>query len=67
VHVTKIQPIIHIHNVKRVHTKLVGVVHPVYERTTRYLPAKTYVTASTVYLRPRCACSYSHHGGHGRY
>jgi hypothetical protein len=56
VHVTRIQPIVHIHNVKRVHTKLVGVEHPVHERTTQYLPAKTYTTSSTVYLRPECGC-----------
>jgi hypothetical protein len=58
VHVTRIQPIVHIHNVKRVHTKLVGVVHPVHHRVTQYLPAHTYTTNSTVYLRPECGCSY---------
>ena len=44
--------------VKRVHTRLVGVVHPVHERVTQYLPAQTYTTHSTVYLRPECGCSY---------
>jgi hypothetical protein len=67
VHVTRIQPIIHIHNVKRVHTKIVGVVRPVYERSTKYLPAKRYVTNSTVYLRPKCACSSGGYGGYGGY
>ena len=62
VHVTRIQPIYHIHNVKRVHTKLVGVVVPVHVRKTHYLPPKRIVTSSTVYLRPQCACS-----GYGRY
>lgn len=57
VHVTRIQPIYHIHKVKRVHTKIVGVVYPVYQRVTTYLPPKTYTTSSTVYLRPQCACS----------
>ena len=57
VHVTRIQPIIHIRNVKRVHTRMVGVVYPVHHRVTQYLPAKTYSTHSTVYLGPRCACS----------
>jgi hypothetical protein len=60
VHVTRIQPVVHIHNVKRVHTKLVGVVHPVHERVTQYLPAQTYTTHSTVYLRPECGCSYGY-------
>jgi hypothetical protein len=62
VHVTRIQPIIHVHNVKRVHTKIVGVVHPVHQRVTQYLPARTYVTNSTVHLRPECGCS-----SYGRY
>ncbi|MEA2835501.1 MAG: hypothetical protein QOD89_51 [Bradyrhizobium sp.] len=56
VHVTRIQPVVHIHNVKRVHTRLVGVVHPVHSRVTQYLPARHYVTNSTVYLRPECGC-----------
>ncbi len=56
VHVTRIQPVVHIHNVKRVHTKLVGVERPVHERVTQYLPAQTYTTNSTVYLRPECGC-----------
>jgi hypothetical protein len=60
VHVTRIQPIVHIHNVKRVHTKLVGVEYPVHERVTQYLPARTYQTSSTVYLRPECGCSYGY-------
>ncbi|HEV7407530.1 MAG TPA: hypothetical protein VGO01_03495 [Bradyrhizobium sp.] len=60
VHVTRIQPIVHIHNVKRVHTNIVGVVHPVHERVTQWLPARTYQTSSTVYLRPECGCSYGY-------
>src|SRR5258707_1348000 len=56
VHVTRIQPIIHIRNVTRVHTKIVGVVKPVHVRLTQYLPAKKYVTNSVVHLRPVCAC-----------
>jgi hypothetical protein len=58
VHVTRIQPIVHIHNVTRVHTNLVGVVHPVHEHATQWLPARTYVTNSVVHLRPNCGCSY---------
>jgi hypothetical protein len=57
VHVTRIQPVIYIRNVKRVHTKIVGVVYPVHQRVTQYLPAKTYSSNSTVYLGSRCACS----------
>jgi hypothetical protein len=56
VHVTRIQPIVHVHNVTRVHTRLVGVVHPVHERATQWLPARTYVTNSVVHLRPECGC-----------
>jgi hypothetical protein len=36
----------------------VGVVHPVHEQVTQILPARTYQTSSTVYLRPECGCSY---------
>lgn len=62
VHVTRVQPIYHVHNVTRVHTKVVGVVVPVHVRRTQYLPPKRIVTSSTVYLRPQCACS-----GYGGY
>jgi hypothetical protein len=58
VHVTRIQPIYHVHNVTRVHTKIVGVVHPVHQRVTQWLPARRYVTNSVVHLRPECGCSY---------
>jgi hypothetical protein len=69
VHVTRIQPVIHVHKVTRVHTKIVGVVHRVHQRVTKWLPAKRYVTSSTVHLRPKCACSSGGHGhgGYGRY
>src|SRR5436305_6547753 len=42
--VTRIQPIYHIRNVTRVHTRIVAVVRPVHVRLTQYLPAKRYVT-----------------------
>ena len=58
VHVTRIQPIVHVHNVTRVHTNLVGVVYPVHHHVTQVLPTRTYMTSSTVYLRPHCGCSY---------
>jgi hypothetical protein len=57
VHVTRIQPIYYIRNVKRVHTRIVTVVRPYHVRVTQYLPAKRYSSNSTVYLRPQCACS----------
>jgi hypothetical protein len=60
VHVTRIQPTIRIHNVTRVHTRIVGVVHPVHKRVTQRLPARTYVTSGFVYLWPHCACSPYH-------
>jgi hypothetical protein len=65
VHVTKIQPIIHLHKVTRVHTKIIGVVKPVHIRVSKVLPAKRYVTSSTVYLKPVCACSSGGYGGYG--
>src|SRR5258708_6585782 len=52
IHVTRIQPIVHVRNVTRVHTRLVGVVHPVHRHVTQWLPARKYVTNSVVYLRP---------------
>lgn len=56
VHVTRIQPIVRVHNVTRVHTNIVGVVYPVHQRLTEYLPARRYETNSVVYLRPSCGC-----------
>jgi hypothetical protein len=64
VHVTNIRPIVHIHKVTRVHTKLIGVIKPVYQHHTHVLPARTHVTSSTVYLKPVCGCRYGG-GGHG--
>jgi hypothetical protein len=71
VHVTKIQPVIHLHKVTRVHTKVIGVVVPRHERHTYVLRPITHVTSRTVYLKPVCACSYGGgyggSGGYGRY
>jgi hypothetical protein len=57
IHVTRIQPVVHVRNVTRVHTRIVGVVHPVHRHVTRVLPAQRYVTSSVVHLRPHCGCS----------
>ena len=51
-HVTRIQPIIHIHKVTRHHTRLVGVVDPVRNTQDGVSAAPEYVTNSHVYLRP---------------
>ncbi|HYW64254.1 MAG TPA: hypothetical protein VE865_13755 [Bradyrhizobium sp.] len=64
VHITRIQPVYHIHTVTRHHTKLVGVVVPTYRRETVYLHPKTIRTSSSVYLRPQCSCGGGHHGGY---
>ena len=56
IHVTRIQPVIHVRKVTRVHTRLVGVVHPVHRHVTQVLPARKYVTHGVVYLRPQCGC-----------
>ena len=58
VHVTRIQPVVHVRNVTRVHTRIVGVVHPVHHRVTQWLPPNQYLTSSVVYLRPQCGCAY---------
>jgi len=58
VHVTRIQPVVHVHNVTRVHTRLVGVPYPVHHHVTQWLPPRHYVTSSVVYLRPQCGCGY---------
>ncbi|MEJ0074342.1 MAG: hypothetical protein WDO17_02660 [Alphaproteobacteria bacterium] len=67
VHITKVQPIIHVHKVTRVHTKLIGVVVPVHKRMTKWLPPRVIVTTSTVHLRPTCGCGGGGYGdgGHG--
>lgn len=61
VHVTRIQPIVHVHNITRVHTKVVGMVRNVHVWKTKYLPAKKYYTNQVVHLRPHCACSHHHY------
>lgn len=62
VHVTRVQPIYHVHNVTRVHTRVVGVVVPIHERRTVYLPPRRVVSNSTVYLRPQCGCGGGSYG-----
>jgi hypothetical protein len=57
IHTTKIQPILHIHKVTRVHTKLIPYTVPIKVKHTKWLPEKVYVTTSKVYLRPECGCS----------
>lgn len=56
IHVTRIQPVVHVRKVTRVHTRLVGVVHPVHRYVRQVLPPRHYVTNSVVYLRPQCGC-----------
>lgn len=63
-HITRIQPIIHIHKVVRHHTKLIGVVVPVKRHRTVHLPPIRHVTTSHVHLRPVCGCGG---GGYGKY
>jgi hypothetical protein len=68
IHITKIQPILHIHKVTRIHTKRIGVIVPVRVRLTQRLPDRVFVTHSTIHLKPVCGCSSGHgHGGYGRY
>src|ERR1700709_1341173 len=40
VHVTRVQPIVYVHTVTRVHHHLVGIVRPVYQHVTEYLPPR---------------------------
>ena len=63
IHTTKIQPILYVHKVTRVHTKLIPYTVPIKIRHTKWLPEKVYVTTSKVYLKPECGCS----GGYGGY
>lgn len=58
IHVTRIQPVVHVRKVTRVHTRLVGVVHPVHRHVTQVLPPRHHVTSSVVYLRPQCGCGH---------
>ena len=58
IHVTRIQPVVHLHKVTRVHTRLVGVPYPVHHHVTQWLPPVRHVTNSVVYLRPHCGCGY---------
>jgi hypothetical protein len=62
-HLTKIQPIKHIHTVTRVHTKIVAHVKPKHIYRVAYLKPKYIHTGSTVYLKPVCGCG----GGYGGY
>ena len=56
IHVTRIQPVVHVRKVTRVHTRIVGVVHPVHRRVTQVLPVRHHVTHGVVYFRPHCGC-----------
>jgi hypothetical protein len=57
--VTRIRPIIHVHDVTHVHHKIVGVVRPVHQHVTQWLPARRYVTHKR-YDTWSCGCSYHH-------
>jgi hypothetical protein len=59
VEVTRIRPIIHVHDVTHVHHKIVGVVRPVHQHMTQWLPAHTYVTHKR-FDTWSCGCSYRH-------
>jgi|GEM_PF-2000659 len=63
IHTTKIQPILHIHKVTRVHTKLIPVTVPIKVKLTKRLPDRVYVTTSKVYLKPVCVCAGGYGGG----
>jgi|ERR1051325_416830 hypothetical protein len=69
IHITKIQPILHIHKVTRVHTKLIGVIVPIKKHVYKRLPDKVIVTTSTVHLKPVCGCGGGGYGrgGYGKY
>lgn len=46
VHVTEVRPVIYIHSVTRIHHHIVGIVRPVYQHRTEYLPPKRIITHS---------------------
>ena len=58
VHVTLVRPIIHVHDVKRIHYRTVAIVRRVNIWETRRLPARYIVTHSVVHV-------WHHHWGHG--
>jgi hypothetical protein len=60
VNVTRYQPIINIHKVNRIHTKIVGVVHNRYEHRAVWLRPIRYVSLSTRHYT-HCGCSSHHH------
>ena len=60
IHVTQIRPIVYIHSVTRVHHHTVGIVRPVYQHETRYLPTRT-VYSSSVTNTYSCSCGCHHH------
>ena len=57
VHVTRVQPVIYVHNVTRIHHHTVGIVRPVYEHVTQYLPPRK-IYSSDVTNTYDCVCSY---------
>lgn len=48
IHVTRVRPVIYIHTVTRIHHHTIGIVRPVYEHVTEYLPPRRIKTSSVV-------------------
>jgi hypothetical protein len=58
VHVERVQPVVYVNNVTRIHDQLVEKVHPVHVSRVEYLPTETVVTASVVHINEGCVCDY---------
>ncbi len=58
VHVTRVQPVVYVHNVLRVHYVTVPVIRPVHVARVEYLPPQQVVTSSVVHINEGCVCNY---------
>jgi len=56
VHVTRVQPIVYVHNITRIHHYTVGIVQPVHEYVTQWLPIQSIVTSQVINTY-NCGCS----------
>lgn len=56
-HVTRVQPVVYVHNVLRVHYVTVPVIRPVHVSRVEYLPPQQVETSSVVHINEGCVCA----------
>jgi hypothetical protein len=56
VHITRIHPIVYVHDLTRIHDRAIPVVRPVHEAETQYEATTTIVTSSVVHIKEGCCC-----------